>query len=441
MKLRPFELALVVVFSGLAFLALFVLVISPDINLGGEEEVFEVGPVEIWGTIDEDKMSPILRDLRDEYEESFRAVSYQYIDPDDFDFELVDSLAERRNPDLILIPHEKLVEHQSKIWPITYETYPARDFQNSFIDGAQIFSLSSGIYALPLMVDPLMLYWNTDLLGTFGFLNPPTTWEEIVNSYVPSLAILDFQRRVSRSAVAFGTYDNMRNPFAVLSMLTLQGGSYMVTESTSRGRVDYNVRLTESVNGSGNPLGQALAFSSRFANPSNPLYNWNRALPEDREQFIREDLAMYFGFGSEAKLIEELNPNLSFDIAEVPQSETATVRRTYGRFYGLSLLNATDNPRGATAIMYFLGRANISQKFAEAYGMSPVFRSLVGAGSNDFYGRVIYKSAPIARGWLNPDYEETNEFLKQGLFEINANSSSPENAASDFSRRLTNLYD
>ncbi len=64
-------------------------------------------------------------------------------------------------------------------------------------------------------------------------------------------------------------------------------------------------------------------FYTRFARPDNTLYSWNRSFSSDRDRFVSGDLALYFGYGSEGKELERLNPNLNFDIAEVPQGATA----------------------------------------------------------------------------------------------------------------------
>ena len=61
--------------------------------------------------------------------------------------------------------HEKLVEHRSRLQSIPYESFPERDFRNRYIDGASIFAMRDGVYAFPLMVDPLVMYWNRDIFS------------------------------------------------------------------------------------------------------------------------------------------------------------------------------------------------------------------------------------------------------------------------------------
>ena len=435
MNLRPFELSLVIIFGGLALLALVMLAwYEPPENPNNDGPQIE-GSVTIWGTLPAESVNGALKQISGT-SESFRNVRYRSISPERFDAELLDALAERRQPDLILISHKRLVQHRSKLYPISYESFPLRDYRNLYVDGAELFSRPDGIYAFPIAVDPLMMYWNRNLLADLNYLTPPATWEELVGEYAPAATVRDDRRRLQRSAVAMGTYDNIRNPVATISMLFTQGGSQLVREE----RDQYWVMLNESVGG-GAPLTDALRFYTRFADASNPLYSWNRSQPEDRQQFVREELAFYFGFGSEARRIAELNPNLNFDIAEVPQGATASVRRTYGRFYGLALLRTSNNPVAAQQVLYQLANSQVATGIANGYGMAPPHVSVIAAGSNDIYGRLIYTSVPIARGWLNPDRDQTEQVFADAIANINANRRDPVGAADDITTLLRNRYE
>jgi ABC-type glycerol-3-phosphate transport system substrate-binding protein len=434
MKLRPFELALVVIFSSLALIALFILNTYDPKPKGGKDEI-AIGSVRIWGTIPADGINRILTEIS-KSDKNYNQVSYRYISPETFDTVLVNALADREGPDIILISQEMLVEMRKRIQPVSYESFPVRDMRNLYVDGAQIFALSDGLYGYPIAVDPLMMYWNRDILATEGYLHPPATWEELVNTLFPSLIKRDFDRSIQRSVVAMGEYGNVRNAFGVISALFIQGGSDRVLEND---RGQYVVRLQTSPGGQ-DPLRAATDFYTRFSRPSNALYSWNRAFKGDREQFISEDLAFYFGYGSEGPAIERLNPNLNFDIAEIPQGETATTRRTYGRFYAVSALRGSNNLRGASAVMFRLATAETAQNIALASNMTPVHRHLISAGSNDTYGRITYRSTSVALGWLNPELAVTNQIFQSMTSDINENRRDLSGAVSDAVRRLNLEY-
>ena len=393
MKLRPFELVLVAVFIGLGVFALLLL---STFNSSGKNDGPQIGVVTIWGTLDGKAMKALLDEIAIQ-DEAYARVSYRQIDEGSFATSLTNALADNTGPDVILLSSEQLVEMRRRISPMSYESFPIRDVRSLYIDGAEVFALSDGLYAYPVAVDPLMLYWNRDILSNKNILEAPQTWESLVSNYVPNLTTRDFDRTILLSGVALGEYENITNAFGVISMLLIQSGSRMVEEQNGT----YEIRLNETLSG-GKPLVTTTDFYTRFSRPNNSLYSWNRSLNNDKERFLSEDLAIYFGFASEGRDLERRNPNLNFDIAEVPQGASATVRRTYGKYYGLALVRNTNNAAGAAAVMSVLASQDIAGRIATDNNLVPVTRTLVSGGSNDTYGRLAYRSAAISYGWLSP---------------------------------------
>lgn len=440
MKLRPFELTLVIGFGVLGIAAITMLAMfSPS----GEDttDPLYVGSVQIWGTIPSE---PITRQLwaLAEGNELYSGVSYRYIDPVEFNQTITEALADGVGPDLILTSHEQLVEQRRRIQPISYESFPLRDFQDLYIDGAQVHALSDGIYGYPMFVDPLMMYWNQDILANNGFLTAPRTWEELVNVQLPAMIDRSFDRTINRSVVALGVFDNARHSYGVLSLLLIQSGSSFVSDAFNTiGEVNYRVALTSSNTGDSNPFVNSLSFYLRFSQPTNTLYSWNRSFSSDVTQFISEDLVFYFGYGSEGYELERLNPNLNFDIAEVPQGATANLRRTYGKFFALSPLRSSDNISGAFNVMSQLSMDDINFSLANSLNMVPAKRSLIGIGSNDTYGRLAFKSAPITYAWLNPEREEVDEIFSDMVSDVSENRSTINDAAINAQSKISSLYD
>lgn len=436
MKLRPFELTLVIIFGVMGLLALIIIkTYQPPVDTS-EDPLAQIGPVVVWGTLPVEGVNKLLTELADD-NESYRNVSYKYYSPEIFVNELTSALADDKGPDLILASQEKLIELRNRIQPLSYDSFPLPDIRARYLDGAQIFAMSDGMYGFPIAVDPLVLYWNRDILTTYGFLESPRTWEMLVNTMLPKLILRDFDRTIRRSVVAMGEYGNVRNAFGIISSLLIQGGSIGVSEIKNN---KYAVLINQVAGGSDDPLQAALSFYTRFSNPSNTLYSWNRAFEEDRKQFVSEDLVFYFGYGSEGPQIERINPNLNFDIAEIPQGEGATVRRTYGRFYTLSLAKKPRNQSGAITVMYNLATPAIADKIALYSNMVPAYKSSVALGSKDIYGRVAYRSAAVAYGWLNPNIQATDSIFKTMTSDVNENRRDIKSAADDAVIRLSDEY-
>ncbi len=432
MKLRPFELALIIIFGFLMALSLILLrTYEPEPS---ESQVALNGSVYIWGTLPQGGIDSVLMSIA-ESEEGFKNVSYRYVRPEDFNDTFVNALADGNPPDLILGAHELLVKNRSRIEAMKY-TDPA-GFRSTYVDGAEIFAMSDGLYAVPVAVDPLMLYWNRDLFSFKNLAKPPSTWEEVVSEVVPALTTRDFERKITQSAIAMGEYSNITNAFGIISLLTIQGGSSLVTESVP----NYQIRLDEASNGSKQqPFSSAVTYYTNFNNVANSLYSWNRSLPEDREQFLAEKLAMYFGYGSEARELESRNPNLNFDIAEVPQGAGVTVRRTYGKFYGLMVPRSAKNKIGAYLVRSTLSNQTNAKKITDYYNLAPIYRSGLMAGTNDVYGRAVYTSALTARGWLNPDFVKTNEIFGRMVNDVAINRDVVTKSVNDAIARLEQVY-
>ncbi len=299
MNLRPFQIVLLASFALVAFIAL--------IFLGGyqatpsQEEVAYGNEVIIWGTLEDSVFETVFRNIAQE-DKAFGVVQYFSVPEQDFDDELINAIAEGRSPDMVVLSADNLVKHRAKLLAIPYESISLRDYRTTYVDGAEIFALRDGIYAIPFAVDPLMLYWNRDMFASHGLAQAPTSWETIVANVVPKITMTDTNRNIVQSALAFGEYRNVSHAKEVLMLLALQSGSAMVTES-DRG---YSVGINQSTaQGARAPLEASLQFFTDFSNPNSPAYSWNRAMAEDKNSFLSGDLALYFGFGSEAENIDK----------------------------------------------------------------------------------------------------------------------------------------
>ena len=432
MKLRPFELVMVTIFGvmGLVALVLLSTYSAPSSN----KTPLISGSVLIWGTVDSKAFYDVLNPLYDAVPD-YRKISYVQKNPASFDSDLINALADGVGPDILFLPHEQLVKYRSRIQPVSYDDFPLTDFRSRYLDGAEIFALSDGVYAYPVAVDPLVMYWNRDILASYNFIEAPKTWEVLVNQMVPTLINRDFNRTIIRSPLAFGEYRNVKNSFSIISLLMLQGGSQLVTEKGG----SYQIKLDEALAG-GRPFSNSVTFYTGFATPSNALYSWNRSKLLDRDEFLAEDLVFYFGKGSEARTLNQRNPNLNFSVAEVPQGQASTIRRTYGTFYGLALLRASSNKNGAFQAMQLFGGGDNSKRIADAIGMAPAHRSQAMSGSNDIYGRISYTSALVARGWLSPDPVQVDDIFTRLVEDVLANRSTAGSASSDAVGRLRNAY-
>ncbi len=434
MNIRPFEIILIAVFAvsalgGLFYFRYYTPELDPTETLYGDS-------VEVWGTLDKLRMDSYFFKLS-RIDSAFNAVHYKQIDKRAFQNELLNAIADGKSPDLVILPHELLVTYRSKLLAIPFDTLNERTFRETYIDGAEIFIRSDGTYGLPLAVDPLLMYWNRDIFSSSGIALPPKTWETLVSQTTRSINRVDDWLNFSQSTIAFGEYGNVTHAKSILSMLLLQTGNNIVTESKDG---QYKVVLDRGT-GESLPSGNAvLSFYIQFAHPSSDAYSWNRSKGMDRAEFLEGKLALYFGMGSERESLERDNANLNFDVTTVPQGSGITIQRNYGDFYALSIPRASKNANGAYAVARYLSDATQAKEFAEMFDFAPVQRALYSESTTDPFKSVLYQSALISYGWLDPDPQQSTRIFQAMVEDTLANQTKIEGTLTDARYNLESLF-
>ena len=409
MHLRPFEIGLIVAFAVAAIGGLIALKMYQGDPEAAQKTYGD--SVVIWGTASQDRIQQVLLSAA-KSDQGVQVVTYVQKDSRTFDTEYINAIADGKAPDIVLLPHTKLVSLRSKLYPIPYEWLPERTFRDTYVDGAEIFMLSDGIYAIPFGIDPLVLYWNRDLFSGAGLAAPPKTWENLIGQAVPALVHRDDSFTITQSAIALGEFSNIAHAKEILSMLFLQAGNALVVETGSGYQIIMGARV-----GNTPPVSDTvIQFYTQFASPLSPLYTWNRSQKQDRAQFLGGTLGMYFGSGTEFADIRRNNPNLNFDIAPVPQESGATVLRDYGTVYGFAISRASSNVAGAYALARALS-STYGDEFASALDMAPANRALYGS-ETDAFKKVVNQSALIARGWLEPSPNDTTAAFKSMIEDV-----------------------
>jgi len=432
--MRPFQIVILGIFAAIAvvsviFLAAFEGGTGANSNPYGES-------VEIWGTLEREAFRDTISEIELE-DKNFSVVTYREFDESSFDDEFVNAIAEGRSPDLVVLSSESLVKHRAKIQAISYETFSERTFKDRYVDGAELFAMQDGIYGIPFAVDPLVMYWNRDMFASSGIADAPATWESLTANAVPAMTSVNAALEIAQTALAFGEYANITHAKDILAMLIIQSGGTLVNETDS----GYAITLPDaSPDGSLRPATAALSFYTQFADPSSVYYSWNRAQRNDQLEFVAGRVGMYFGLGSEFETIDESNPNLNFDVAQVPQGASATIRRTYGTFYALAIPRAADNPQGAYNTAQVLATPEIANTITERLGLAPVSRSTLSAGTTNAVRDVLFRSALIARGWLDPAPVQSENVFKQMVEDVTSGRSRVSEAVDDATGRLELLF-
>lgn len=426
-----FQIALLAAFGFFAVIAVLIFAgVLPGFNSASNSFA---GEITIWGTIPEEKMSKILDEFNQENEKSFRVV-YQEKDGGSFNRELVNALASGKGPDIFMMSSDSVITEGDKALPILYKTLPERDFKNQFIEAGEIYLTEEGVLSLPIVVDPIVMYWNRDIFSATGISSAPKFWDEFL-TIAPSVTLLDKASNVKRSAIAFGEVRNVTHAKDILSMLILQTGNNIMERTDNR--LESVINRAEDVTGS--PAESATRFFMEFSNPSKRTYSWNRGLSESKDFFVSGDLAVYFGLASEFPEISLKNPHLNFDVSVVPQIRDSKLNSTSAKIYGLSIAKSSAKSEAAFRAAYLLASAKYSGMLAEGLGLPSPRRELLSARPDSSHGEVFQRSAIIGKTWLDPDPEGTYNVFKDMVEGISSGKLTPSDAMARANEELNSL--
>lgn len=385
--------------------------------------------VVVWGSIPNYEFMDVV-DRTSLKESKLYSVEYVEKNEDTFDEEFVEALASGKGPDLFIISSEKLIKHSNKIVNIPYSVLSQRQFRNSFIEGAEIFTNTEGILALPIGVDPLIMYWNRSIFNQSLITNPPRYWDEFYD-LASKISKKDGALNIQKSAVAMGEFANINNAKELVSSLVMQGGNSIVV-SGYEGKLE--TVFDYGKDGAVAPAYSALNFYTEFSNPVKSSYSWNRSLPSSRDYFLSGNLGMYFGFGSDISKLQIQNPNLNFDVAVLPFSrEQEPVN--YGKFYALAITRSSQKINPAFSVANILSTEG-AKYFSEILNIAPVRRDLLSEKQTDAYRSVFYEGAIRSRAWLDPDPEKTNVIFKNMIESITSGRSRISEAISRASKEI-----
>lgn len=429
--MKTFQTVLLVIFGFFIVAGVIAIASFGKFSSFGNEEIPAEGV--IWGTLDQNMAQDVI-DLFNQDNDNILAVTYQQFSEEEFDTELTEALAEDRGPDMVIVTNDRLLKHEKKLYAVPFESLSERTFRDTFIQGAEMYIGQTGILALPIFVDPLVMYWNRTLFNTAGIAKPPRLWEE-VTALVPKLTKSDTSFNITQSAVALGEHRNVLHATEILATMIMQAGNPIVIRSGEK----FQSIMSDRLDLPENPADAAVRFYTEFGNPVKPSYSWNRSLPLSKDAFIRGDVAMYFGFGSELFDIQEQNPNLNFDVTRMPQVRDAVDTSTFGTVYAIAVLNQSKKKPNAFRAATVLAGSIAAQLWVDAFVLPPARRDMLARTPTDPYKAVFYQDALISRGFYNADPVETDTIFSLLIEDVTSGRMPVSQAVSQADGRMDRL--
>ncbi|KKQ27548.1 MAG: hypothetical protein US42_C0008G0059 [Candidatus Magasanikbacteria bacterium GW2011_GWC2_37_14] len=284
---------------------------------------------------DVDTLNKFATEFKQKY--PYVTINIRQVREDQFASLLTNALADDVAPDIISISNRELRKYQDRLIEMPKSaslstiTVTGKYFKNTVIGSETItlptalgiktsfvdtvyndVVLAGKIFALPLAVDNMAIYYNKDLLDKAGIPEPPKTWDEFMED-VKKITIFNKDGSIIQSGVALGTGNNITRAFDILSLLMMQSGVVM-----ARGQA---VTFADGVEQAGvrHPALAALRFYTDFARSDKEVYTWNEKMKGDLQNFISGKSAFYLGFAYDYKRIKNSAPQLNLEIIPMLQ--------------------------------------------------------------------------------------------------------------------------
>lgn len=304
-------------------------------------------PVEIidityWGLWEDGE---ILRDVFDDFEaqEGIR-VDYRKQSHRDYRERLEQALSSNNGPDVFRYHMTWVPMLTDKLAALPTNIMTSAEYQQTFYPISFETLQSSGrIVGIPLMYDGLALFYNKEILRNAN-LSVPTTWSELRGTAnqltVPGNVNTRRDDNITQAGLAIGNASNVDHFADILALLILQNGGDL-TDPTSQNVVD------------------ALTFYTNFITQDKV---WSNNLPNSTLAFARGEVAMFFAPSWRALEIKQINPNLDFAVARVPQLSSEE-NIAWATFWAEGVNKNSSKQEAAWKLLKYLSSPEVLRKF------------------------------------------------------------------------------
>jgi len=381
----------------------------------------------VWGAGDETKdwQTTITR-----FESLYPTIRIKYtkIDKENYEKQLLNALAADTGPDVFMFHNTWLPKHGDKVIPATVEKFPLTNFRNLFpVVAEQEFITNGRVFASPVFIDTLALFYNRDIFDNKRIAVAPATWDELRGT-VLKLRTLNSKGALSQAALSMGgTSESVPAATDILSLLFLQFKTEMASPDRTRAAL-------------ANPQGvQAINFYTQFAKPTSVYYTWSDSFKPSIDSFTSKQVAMIFGYASDIPEIKTKNPALNFVAASAPQFNT-NEEINFANYWGLAVSAKTSSPEAAWDFVIFSTTdLESSRSYTNTTGRPPALRSLINEYLNNPAIGVFAGQALTARSWPQIDNVEVKRLFDNMIESVLTGRLLPENALREAEEALTSL--
>ena len=385
--------------------------------------------IEYWGLWEP---TSVMQPIIDSYEASHPGIKIKYIQKSFYKYE--DTVLTRiqqsaqagtPTPDIIRIHNTWIPEFQPYLSPLPESIMNTDEYTQNFYSFTKSTAVGSDgeIYAIPIEIDGLALYYNKKLLKEAGYDKPPLYWDEI-EIMAKKLTKTDAKGKIIQAGLAMGTSNNVLHSEEILYLLFLQNGAQIAN-------LNGVVQLTANSRAT-NALDYYVQYTTEYK-------TWASYLPNDVEMFASGKLAMMIAPSWRVFDIINMNPKIEFDLTPVPQinSDQAT-QRDLATYWLEAVPSNSPHKEQAWEFIKYLSEekqlkrlySTISQSirtFGEPYPRPSISSSL----ENEPYVGAIIKSAPIMESFKFKNPKAVNTAINQAITSVSSKKQNSKRALQD----------
>jgi multiple sugar transport system substrate-binding protein len=353
-----------------------------------------------------------------------------------------------KGPDIFMIHDTWLPNYQQYIYPYPQTNKSpmnAQLYQQTFMPVASYDFLRNGqIYAIPLSIDTLALYYNKDILDEMyrnnpdeaWVLNAPKTWDDVIK-LAEYTAQKDEWGNIGRSGIALGTANNIKRAQDILSLIMLQSGTQMVADDFLSTTFDRTVTVSGAAY---NPGEQSLQFYTDFANPRKKVYTWNTQKNYSIDEFSDGNLTMMVGYSYLMSTIDKKNANLAYEIGTAPQLKDSKKPVNYANYWGLSVPRTASRPQEAWDFIEFSSRSENVFLFLNAANCPTARMDMISWQEKEMPKLGVFaRQGLTAQSWYQINSASADKVFLEMIGNVNMGKATPARAINEASSALTLL--
>jgi len=299
-------------------------------------------------------------------------------------------------PDIFRFHNTWFPMFKNYLLPMSSDIVTKQEFSKNFYPVAQKDLVKNGaIYGIPLEVDTLSLFVNTEFLQSAG-ISTPTNWQDFINA-ARQLTVKDSSGKIKTAGAALGAFDNITHAPDIISLLLVQNGAKLEDLSSTQKQAS-----------------DALSFYTSFAKGDGNV--WDSTLDPSILSFSGGNLAMYFGYSWDYFAIKAANPNLPFAIFPVPHLPGQN--QTIASYWVEGVSSKSRNQKESLLFMKYLAKRETAQKLFSEESKTRLF--------GEPYGRsdlaITLKDNATAFPFVSQAENATSSFFADSTFDNGLNS-------------------